>query len=138
MRDGYIGLYVQEIPATPGPCTSPNSRCPWQRKAKAVRELREVARLAAHNAIQGRSWAKPLPAEGDLALHWTVFLGRRERVRDWDNIVGALKGAMDGIFDALQTNDRRVVEVRVDQRRAEDGRGWMQVAVIALDEESRS
>ena len=26
MRDGYVGLYVQEIPATPGPCTSPNSR----------------------------------------------------------------------------------------------------------------
>lgn len=137
MRDGYLALYVEQIPATPGPCTSPNSRCPWQRKAKAVRELREVSRLAAIDAVNRKSWARPMPESGQLALHWTVFLGRRERVRDWDNIVGSLKGAMDGIFDALQTDDARVVEVRVDQHRASDGQGYMQCAVIALEERER-
>ena len=133
MRDGTVGLYVECIPVTPGPCTSPNARCPWQRKARAVRELREAARMAAIDAINRRSWAAPLPQHGPIALRWTVFLGRRERVRDFTNITGALKGAEDGLFDALRTNDARVVEVSVQQLRADDGRGWMQVAVVAID-----
>ena len=133
MRDGVIGLYVERIPVTPGPCTSPNSRCPWQKRARAVKDLRTAARLAAVDAISRRSWVAPLPAEGPIALRWTVFLGRRERVRDFTNITGALKGAEDGIFDALRTNDARVVEVTVQQVRDPDGVGWMQCAVVALE-----
>jgi hypothetical protein len=89
--------------------------------------------MAAIDAINRRSWAAPLPQHGPIALRWTVFLGRRERVRDFTNITGALKGAEDGLFDALRTNDARVVEVSVQQLRADDGRGWMQVAVVAID-----
>lgn len=133
MGDGTVVLYVERIPVTPGPCTSPNSRCAWQRKAKAVRELRHAARLAAVDAINRRSWAAPLPQDGPLAVRWTVFLGRRERVRDFTNITGALKGAEDGLFDALGTNDARVVEVSVNQVRDPDGVGWMQVSVVALE-----
>ena len=138
MRDGYLALYVDQIPTTPGRCCSPNARCAWPKKAKEVKELREIARLAAVDAISRRNWARPLPESGPIALHWTLFLGHRERRRDWDNATGSLKGAIDGIFDALRTDDSRIVEMRVDQRRAESRMGWMQCAVVALDEESES
>lgn len=134
MRDGYLALYVDNIPATPGPCCSPNSRCPWPKKARDVKELRTIARLAAIDAINRKNWARPLPESGPIALHWTVFLGHRERTKDWDNATGSLKGAIDGIFDALGTDDSRIVEMRVDQRRAESRQGWMQCAVVAIEE----
>lgn len=133
MRDGTVGLYVECIPVTPGPCTSPNARCPWPQRARDVRALREAARLAAVDAISRRAWARPLPRQGPVALRWTVFLGRRERKKDFTNMTGSLKAAEDGIFDALGTDDRRVVEVSVNQLRSDDGRGWMQVAVVAVE-----
>ena len=138
MRDGYVGLYVDRIEATPGPCTSPNARCDWRRKAKQVAELREAARLAAVDARARRNWAKPLPPRGDLALHWTVFWGHREKRKDVTNFIGCAKAAEDGIFEALGMNDARVVEVRVEQHRAEGRQGWMSCCVIALDEESEA
>jgi len=134
VRDGYLALYVERIPTTPGPCTSPNSRCPWPKKARQVKELRTISRLAAVDAIARKHWAKPLPPEGPIALHITWFLGHRERRKDWDNASGSCKGMIDGIFDALRTNDSRIVEVRVDQRRADSRQGWLQCAVVAIEE----
>ena len=135
MRDGFVGLYVDRIETTPGPCTSPNARCDWRKKARETAELREAARLAAVDARNRKNWAKPLPPKGPLALHWTVFLGYREKRKDATNMIGCLKAAEDGIFDAIGTNDSRVVEVRVDQRRSESRAGWMQVSIVAIEDE---
>jgi len=132
-RDGNVVLYIDRIPMTPGPCTSPNARCPWQRRAKEVKDLRTAARLATIDAINRKSWVRPLPPDGPLALRWTVFLGRREKIRDFTNMTGQLKGAEDGIFDVLGTNDSRVIEVTVHQLKSTDGVGWMQCAVVAVE-----
>ena len=139
MRDGFLALYVDRIEAVPTPCLSPNGRCHWKARNRDAQLLREAARLAARDAMARKNWAKPVPQEGDLAMRWTVFWGKGEKRRDLDNLIGGpLKPAQDGIFDALGMNDTRVVQISVDQRRALDGRGWMQLAVVALDEETEA
>lgn len=143
MRDGFLALYVDRIEATPDKRLSPNGRVHHMQRHEAAAAARHLARYYAADAMSRKNWARPLEGENEIALHWTIFWGKNERGRqeldkDIDNCISMLKAYQDGIFDALGVNDRRVVQVRVDQRRAEDGKGWMQVGVIALDQETES
>jgi hypothetical protein len=126
----WLALYV-DIPGVIPDCLSPNDRCERHAKSEAVRMAREVARLSALEGISRKSWVAPLPASGEIAMRWTVFLGKGEKQRDLDNQIARLKAYTDGIFDGLGANDRRVVEVSVRQLRA-DGDPFVQCAVIAL------
>lgn len=95
---------------------SPNSRCHWSAKARAVHRYRAAAclamRIATHFEVLG--WAR-----ATVAIRY--WFGDRRR-RDADNLLAQLKAAFDGIADAgLIVNDSGLtylpVEVGVDRGR---------------------
>ena len=132
MRDGPIVLYLDEVPAVPGRCLSINSKCHFHKRNEQAQELRTALRLATSSAL-AKLGRNPVPMKGDLGIEWTIWLAKGERKADTDNAISRVKPAMDGIFDALGTNDRRVTQIAVKQVKDPDGRGWLQVAVVALE-----
>jgi len=54
-----------------------------------------------------------LPTEVPLSVQWTIVLGKGKRQRDIDNTIAAGKPLMDGIFDVLEADDKRVTQVGV-------------------------
>lgn len=131
MRDGNVALSV-EIPTELTSCLRPNSRCHWRRKAREVQTARETARLAAVDAINRGMYARRLPDEGDIGLNITVWHKRRSTLMDADNALASCKSLIDGVFDALGANDKRVTEFAVKQHRAETD-PMVGIAVIALE-----
>lgn len=65
-----------------------------------------------------------------LRIDWTITLGPRQRRRDIDNVIAALKSYQDGIFDALGWNDKLVTEVGVTWERGESS--WTTCRVTPL------
>ena len=74
----------------PGKACSPNARCHWAVKAKAVKAMRHAA------CIEAQAFAKPFqhPTIHVVAYHTT------KRRHDRDNFIGCLKGGVDGLVDA--------------------------------------
>lgn len=132
VRDGPVVLYLEEIPLTPGRCLSLNARCHHHERNRDAQELRLASRLATTSAL-AKLGRNPVPAKGDLGIEWTIWLRKGERRADTDNAISRMKPAMDGIFDALGTNDSRVTQIGVKQVRDPEGRGWLQVALVALE-----
>ena len=88
---------------------SPNARCPWAVKSKAVKLYRFGARVVAMS--EWDSARDPL-AECDILC---VFHFKDRRKRDRDNLLASMKSAFDGIADAgIVANDssfRHQVEI---------------------------
>ncbi len=126
------GEVVVTIPGPIPECLSPNARCDRHVKADAIALARRAAYLWAREALLRAGGASPLPEEGDLAVRWLVEHGGRTKRRDFDNLVGSLKPYLDGIFDALGTNDVRVVAVVARQRPAA-GESAVTCEVIAVE-----
>ena len=132
MRDGSLLLYVEYIPVAPGRCLSINAKCHYHERNRQAQELRTASRYATASAIAalGRN---PVPRKGPLGIRWTVWLAKGQKKADQDNAISRVKSAMDGVFDALGTNDARVEQIEVQQVRDPEGRGWLQCAVIGLE-----
>lgn len=80
------------------PC-NPNSRAHWAVKARAVKALRTEAYLVA--ATTRNQFSHPLIS--------ATFYHAAKRVRDRDNAIASLKGAIDGLVDgAVFANDALV------------------------------
>jgi hypothetical protein len=75
-----------------------NSRGHWAKKAKRTRQARTTVALVVSGALLGRKVTGPL----------NVVLTRYSPSNglDDDNLVSSLKGARDGVADALGVNDR--------------------------------
>jgi crossover junction endodeoxyribonuclease RusA len=98
----------------PARALSPNARVHWSRKARAVKEYRLTAMLAA------RRRAQPVPLTAATAH--VVFYVKDRRRRDHDNLSASLKSAWDGIVDAgILTDDAGLrhapIRVEVDAER---------------------
>ena len=80
---------------------SPNSR----RAHRWLTDIRAAARMAGMMITRDAGLA--VPVEG--ALQWRlVFCPPDKRRRDDDNVLAAFKSTRDGIFAALETDDRRI------------------------------
>lgn len=77
---------------------SPNARCHWARKAKAVKAARSLAAWTVRAAIQRK------PGWGRVYVSMT-FCPPDKRRRDRDNLIAGMKAATDGIADALGIDD---------------------------------
>lgn len=100
---------------------SPNSRCHWAVKAKAVKRYRRSAGVIARARL-GRAKAPRWRRAQVLA----VFFLPDGRVRDPDNLMACLKPAWDGLVDAgILADDRGLVILPPILKRAtdEDGPG---------------
>lgn len=103
---------------------SPNSR-------KDRRYLTDV-RAVAHQAGLAITYdaGLVLPKEGDLEW-WLVFCPPDGRHRDDDNVYSAFKSTRDGIFAALETNDRRIRRTVIEWGEVEEG-GAVYVEITEL------
>jgi crossover junction endodeoxyribonuclease RusA len=89
------------------PCLAPNrQKGGWRKKSAARKTQRTYACLIA-STIQN----KP---HGEVLAVNIVFHPPDRRKRDLDNCLAAMKGAMDGIADALQVDDRIFRPITID------------------------
>jgi crossover junction endodeoxyribonuclease RusA len=89
---------------------SPNVRAHWSAVARARRVQRAEAHLAAlvaQRALDGASWAAWRAWTGPLQLG-VILAPPDARRRDQDNLLAALKGAIDGVAHALTVDDSRI------------------------------
>lgn len=84
----------------PAQALSPNARVHWSAKARAVKNARADAFLAALGAK-----ARHLDVQA-LSVSVT-FCPAVRRNRDDDNLIASLKPSLDGIADAVGINDSR-------------------------------
>ncbi len=78
---------------------SPNARCHWAVKAKAVKSARNCARVLTLQALKFRK-----PRWTAATLHWEFHPKTTNKV-DGDNAESACKAFRDGIADALGMDD---------------------------------
>ena len=74
----------------------------WKAHHAETQKQRQAAYVATLAAMRG---VRPDFPEGDIAILFRFF--PPDRRSDRTNMPGRLKGAIDGIADALQVNDRR-------------------------------
>ncbi len=79
---------------------SPNARVHFRAKAAAIKSQREQAYwiTKASNMLA--------PRDGGIALRFDFYPPDKRR-RDLDNMLASVKGAIDGIADALEVDDQR-------------------------------
>ena len=87
----------------PDPGLSPNARKHYRQKAQLVSVARQMAHLLTVITDQRASIPPDVPLETRL-----TFYPPDKRRRDIDNLLASMKSSLDGIFDALETNDNRV------------------------------
>ena len=95
-----------EIPGLPPKEANPNFRGFWAKKAKAVKESRQMALLCAINASEGRP---PWYVKAEVSI--TLVIADMRYYRDPDNALASLKPAIDGCVDAgviLGDDDRHL------------------------------
>lgn len=80
---------------------SPNARCHWAVKNKAIKLYRDDC-----------TWltkAAGLRVDWDGIIHaWITFYPPDRRHRDDDNMIAAFKSGRDGVADALGIDDKRI------------------------------
>ena len=92
------------VPAVPSPDVSPNGRVNWRVKAKAAKELRQIAMLAA--LPNGKAFG---PVTRPCKVSYTIYWPKGARKMDPDNAIGSCKALLDGLCDAgVIANDRNV------------------------------
>lgn len=85
----------------PDKILSPNARSHFHAKAKATKLYRDAAYWLAKQAQ-----SVVMASDGEIMLS-IVFRPPDKRRRDLDNMLASIKGAIDGIADALEVNDQR-------------------------------
>lgn len=84
-----------EIPSLLPKETNPNWRGHFAKKAKAVKEFREMAMYCAINATEGNP---PWYVKAEVSV--TLVIADMRYYRDPDNALASLKPAIDGCVDA--------------------------------------
>jgi crossover junction endodeoxyribonuclease RusA len=84
---------------------SPNARKDYRQKAKLVSIARQLACVL---TIGEREWWHAHVSPDSPLETRLIFYPPDKRKRDIDNLLASMKSSLDGIFDALETNDNRV------------------------------
>lgn len=80
---------------------SPNARCHWSTKAKAVKKFRAECKVLAGKLAR-------VLEDKEVRLTFT-FHPPTKRRRDLDNVIASCKGLQDGLADAWGVDDRHFV-----------------------------
>ena len=86
---------------------SPNSRCHWSKKAKAVKAARCGAYILAKQSITFEQ--AMILAEYDNLHLFIEYCPKSNRQIDLDNVIASCKAIFDGIADYLGINDKKFV-----------------------------
>jgi len=90
---------------------SPNSRTHWSSKARAVKCYRRDAFYLAREVLP-RGWELPAPKAVKVTMH---FYPPTKRHFDLDGLQSRCKAGQDGIFDALDWDDRIIISTTAEQ-----------------------
>ena len=121
------------IAMTPPRALWPNTNAHKRTKEPYIMAFKQAAAAGAQNALVGRSWAW----DGPIMLHVEVYWPKGQRRLDFDNVVGSLKAAQDGVFTKLEADDRQVVGITVQQDWDRNGEGYIAYVVEAVEEIAR-
>jgi len=89
----------------PDKVLSPNARCHWAVKSKAVKAARTAAKTEACRVLGDSGCPAPRWAKARYTAR--LYTLPASRVRDPDNFIASLKSYLDGIADAqIVANDR--------------------------------
>lgn len=95
---------ILEFPREPKEC-NPNCTSFYHAKRRAVKHARDVGRLYAEEAMR-RAGITPGTMQPRYLYLLTRWFGHNT---DVDNALASMKAYQDGVFDALQANDREIV-----------------------------
>lgn len=109
---------------------SPNARIHWSRRSKLTRKSRADACLITRMAMRNSP-----PITSELVKVHMAFMPPDRIKRDGHNLAGAMKGAIDGIADALGVDDSRFV---VSHEVLPCLGGVVRIGIQSLETESRS
>lgn len=114
-------------------------RAHYHARAAISRSLREAAKFAAiREALCWTRVDEPL-VTGPVRVRVLVSWPAGRRMPDLDALPHALKPVMDGLTDArIWADDRQIVEACYRQERDPAGRGFIEIEVIALDQQEES
>lgn len=116
-------MMVVDLP-WPSPDLSPNARIHWAVKAKAVKDARRDATIAARAAGIKRACAR----RASVTLTFSPPDSRR---RDTDNMLSSCKGYCDGIADAIGIDDSQwSITIRRDTPKPPHGNVRIEIEVI--------
>lgn len=114
------------VPVTPAAECSPNVRCHWGDRARAVKQLRTAAKYSAIGADT---------LSGPVLVRTLIAWEPRRRILDGDNALACCKALYDGLQDAgVIENDKQCRYEPVVQIRDKDKRGYTVIEVEAIPE----
>jgi crossover junction endodeoxyribonuclease RusA len=96
----------------------PNARVYYKAKAEYAKTARGTAKYTAYNARPSWDYAFPKGERIPLLLK---FYPPDRKERDLDNLLAAMKSAIDGVSDALDINDKMFCPITVDWGKIEKG-----------------
>jgi hypothetical protein len=115
------------IPVPPSE-TRPNARCHWAKKAKAVKQQRWDASVAAKVALMHGNYRAPEWTEATVQA--TFFRAKNGRTADSDNLIAWLKATFDSLQAAgIIANDRGLTHLPPIQRLGKDACGRNEVVL---------
>lgn len=125
---------VIRLPFTPVLALSPNGRVSRWERPRFVRAHKDQARLATWSVlnepdVEARWVLEPGPIRISYAVRWE----RKRKDWDQDNMIAALKPAVDGICDALGIDDKRLRLAGIDQAKDDEGIGYTEVRLWRED-----
>ena len=108
VEGGSVNSITIKLPLPPKEL-SPNARCHWGKKAKAVKQYRKLASFEAfiESSNLKQRWK-------DARSYVTAYFKDKRR-RDRDNLLASLKSAFDGIVDAgVLDDDSGLIHMPID------------------------
>lgn len=116
-----MGSLVIQIPGVPASDLMPNRirNNHWA----AYNRLRQEQKNEAHKQVKFALAGAPSPMPDDaypdvrVRVVWPV----NRTLADLDNLIAGIKGALDGIFLALERDDKDMQDLCISQARAEPG-----------------
>ena len=109
---------------------SPNARLHWGEKAQAVKSARREAGLSVLHQTYATDRER---LSGKRLVVRLEFVPKVAARRDLDNCIARMKGALDGIADALQADDSNF-ELQASIKPADKAAGYVQVTISAATE----
>jgi hypothetical protein len=122
------------INMTPHTFLRPNAKKAERTQRPYRQVLRQAGALGAHNALRGAEWAW----DGPIVLRVEIYWEKGRQRLDWDGAITCCKGAIDGVFDKLNADDRQVSGIYLDQYHDPTGEGYCIILVEAVETEARA
>ena len=96
----------------PNPELSPNARIHWAKKKNLIYAARTEAFYETKNQIEINviDEAKDLlkNRNNKIEINYLFLKNKKGQQQDIDNLIASMKSSLDGIFDALESNDKRI------------------------------